>query len=127
MEKNLRKIILVLFASFLLTACNNDSKLSISELENVPDDVQAAIDSESTLQLINEGKNIAYVVFQSNGEVITDLEEQGDTLKIKLDRKKGNDDVIVHHVYKLTLDKKHKTIDVLINGESKPFDTITGI
>lgn len=122
----MRKIILILFATFLLTACNNNSILSFSELEIVPDDVQAAIDSESTLQLIYEGENIAYVVYKSNGEVSTFLEEQGDTLKIKLDTKKENDDVIVQRVYKLTLDEKHNAIDVLINGQSKPFDVVTG-
>lgn len=125
-DGNLRKIILVLFATLLLTACNNNSKVSFTELEIVPEDIQDAIDSESTLQLIYERENIAYVVYQSNGEVGTDIEEQGDTVKIKLDTKKDNDDVIVQRVYKLTLDEKHNTIDMLLNGQSKPFDLVTG-
>lgn len=124
----MRKIVLILFASILLTACNsNNSTLSIRELDNVPDDVQGVIDSENTLQLINEGENTAYVVYQSKGKVITDLEEQGDTLKIKLNVTKEDDDPIVQHVYKLTLEDKHTAIDVLINAESTPFDNVTGI
>lgn len=125
----MKKIVLILFASILLTACNsNNSTLSISELEVVPDDVQDAIDSaESTLQLINDGEKTAYVVYQSKGEVIPDLEEQGDTLKIKLNVTKEDDDVIVQRVYKLTLDDKHEALDVLINGESTPFDVVSSI
>ena len=124
----MRKIVLILFASILLTACNsNNSTLSISELEVVPDDVQDAIDSESTLQLINEGEKTAYVVYQSKGEVVTDLEEQGDTLKIKLNVTKEDEDEIVQRVYKLTTDDKHKALNVLINGKSTPFDVVSGI
>ncbi|MGG4268110.1 peptidylprolyl isomerase [Peribacillus simplex] len=124
----MRNIVVILFTSILLTACNaNHSTLSISELEVVPEEVQDAIDPESTLQLIDEGKKTAYVVYQSKGEVNTDLEEQGDTLKIKLNVTKEDDNVIVQRVYKLTLDDKNKTLYVLINGESTPFDVVTGI
>ena len=40
------------------------------------------IDSNYMLQLIYDGEDIAYVVYQSNGTVVTDLEVQGDTLKV---------------------------------------------
>lgn len=123
----MRRIIFILFTLMLLTACNtNNSILSMSELEVVPDDVQAVIDPQYTLQLIFEGENIAYVVYQSKGQVVTDLEEQGDTLKVKLQVTK-EDDVIEQHVYKLTLDDKHEVIDALINGESASFDSVTGL
>ncbi|MGE7602419.1 peptidylprolyl isomerase [Peribacillus sp. NPDC097675] len=124
----MRKIVLILFVSILLTACNsNKSELSISELEVVPSKVQDAIDSESRLQLINEGEKTSYVVFQSKGKVITGLEEQGDTLKIKLNVPKEDDDVVIQHVYKLTFNGKPKVLLVLVNEETIPFDVVSGI
>ncbi|MFZ0443200.1 MAG: hypothetical protein WAM95_00815, partial [Bacillus sp. (in: firmicutes)] len=79
------------------------------------------------LQLIYDGEDIAYVVYQSNGTVVTDLEVQGDTLKVKLDKTNKQDDVIEQRVYKFTLDPEHEVIDVLINGKSKSFDNVSSL
>ena len=110
----------------ILVACNT-STLSMSEIEIVPTDVQDKIDSNYELQLIYDGEDIAYVVYRSNGIVVTDLEVKGDTLRIKLDETNKKDDVIEQFVYKLTLDPEHKVIDVLINGKSKPFDNVSSL
>ena len=79
------------------------------------------------LQLIYDGEDIAYIVYQSTGTVVTDLEVQGDTLKVKLDETNKQDDVIEQRVYKFTLDPEHEVIDVLINGKSKAFDNVSSL
>ena len=112
--------------SGILVACNT-STLSMSEIDIVPNDVQEKIDSNYVLQLIYDGEDIAYVVYQSTGTVVTDLEVQGDTLKVKLDETNKQDDVIEQRVYKFTLDPEHEVIDVLINGKSKAFDNVSSL
>ena len=74
-----------------------------------------------------DGEDIAYVVYQSTGTVVTDLEVQGDTLKVELDETNKQDDVIKQRVYKFTLDPEHEVIDVLINGKSKAFDNVSSL
>lgn len=125
-RNGLKKIFLVFFAVFILTACNASTS-SISEMEEIPNKVQEAIDEESILQLINEGEDISYIVFQSKGTVTTDLETHGDTLIVKLDETNQQGEVLEQHVYKLTLDPVHKAIDIHINGKSTPIDNVTGI
>ena len=122
----LKKSLLVFLLVFFLTACNS-SALSISEIEIVPNKVQGVIDDNNTLQIINEGKNISYIVFRSKGIVTTDLETQGDTLIIKLDVTNQHDNAVKQHVYKLTLDPNLDTIDIRINGKSTVIDSVTGI
>lgn len=122
----MKKILLVFLAVFILTACNS-STLSISEMEIVPNKVQKAIDEKYTLQKINEGEDISYIVFRSKGTVTTDLETQGNTLIVKLDVTNQQDNAIEQHVYKLTLDPNHDTIDIHINGKSTTIDIVTGI
>ncbi|EON70628.1 membrane lipoprotein lipid attachment site-containing protein [Lysinibacillus sphaericus] len=122
----MKKFLLVFLAVFILTACNS-STLSISEIEIVPNKVQKAIDEKNTLQIINEGENISYIVFRSKGTVTTDLETQGDTLIVKLDVTNQQDNAIEQHVYKLTLDPNLDTIDIRINGKSTTIDSVTGI
>ncbi|MEY9975101.1 peptidylprolyl isomerase [Lysinibacillus sp. RC79] len=119
---------LVFLTVFILTACNSSSTLSISEIESVPEKVQKVIDEKNTLQKINEvDKDVSYIVFRSKGTVTTDLETQGDTLIIKLNVTNQQDNAIKQHVYKLTLDSNHDTIDIHINGKSTTIDNVTGI
>ncbi|WP_107947938.1 peptidylprolyl isomerase [Lysinibacillus parviboronicapiens] len=124
--KWIEEITFSVFVSIFLTACNS-SALSISEIEIVPNKVQGVIDDNNTLQIINEGKNISYIVFRSKGIVTTDLETQGDTLIIKLDVTNQHDNAVKQHVYKLTLDPNLDTIDIRINGKSTVIDSVTGI
>ena len=123
----MRNILILLMLITSITVACNTSTLSMSEIDIVPNDVQDKIDSNYVLQLIYDGEDIAYIVYQSNGTVVTDLEVQGDTLKVKLDETNKQDDVIEQRVYKFTLDPEHEVIDVLINGKSKAFDNVSSL
>ena len=123
----MRNILILLMLITAITVACNTSTLSMSEIDIVPNDVQEKIDSNYVLQLIYDGEDIAYVVYQSTGTVVTDLEVQGDTLKVKLDETNKQDDVIKQRVYKFTLDPEHEVIDVLINGKTKAFDNVSSL
>ena len=123
----MRNILILLMLITAITVACNTSTLSMSEIDIVPNDVQEKIDSNYVLQLIYDGEDIAYVVYQSTGTVVTDLEVQGDTLKVGLDETNKQDDVIKQRVYKFTLDPEHEVIDVLINGKSKAFDNVSSL
>ena len=123
----MRNILILLMLITSITVACNTSTLSMSEIDIVPDNVQDKIDSSYDLQLIYDGEDIAYIVYQSNGTVVTDLEVQGDTLKVKLDETNKQDDVIEQRVYKFTLDPGHEVIEVLINGKSKAFDNVSSL
>ena len=123
----MRNILILLMLITAITVACNTSTLSMSEIDIVPNDVQEKIDSNYVLQLIYDGEDIAYIVYQSNGTVVTDLEVQGDTLKVKLDETNKQDDVIEQRVYKFTLDPEHEVIDVLINGKLKSFDNVSSL
>ena len=123
----MRNILILLMLITAITVACNTSTLSMSEIDIVPNDVQEKIDSNYVLQLIYDGEDIAYVVYQSTGTVVTDLEVQGDTLKVELDETNKQDDVIKQRVYKFTLDPEHEVIDVLINGKSKALDNVSSL
>lgn len=126
----MKKTPLLLLIMFMLGGCTS-STLSFSKIELVPNNIQNVIDSddesEHTLQLINEGESISYLVLHANGEVATHLVEEGNTLKITLDETNPENDDVQQHVYKITKDRKHKKIEVYVNGQPTPFDNVTGI
>ena len=110
----------------ILAACNS-SEVSISEIQSIPNKVQDVINDDYTLQLINDGKKNAYIIFQSSGTVTAELEVIENILNIKLDSANEENNELKQYVYKLTWDKKHNTIEVLVNGQSTPFDNVTGL
>lgn len=120
------KKLLTLFLALILVACNS-SELSISEIQNVPNKVQDKINSDHTLQLINDDENTYYIIFHSKGMVTTKLETKDDILIVKLDSTNKDNNELKQFVYKLTRDAEHKTIEVLVNGQSIPFDNVTGV
>ena len=121
----MKKLILLTVLCTTLSACNaNDSKLSFSELNIVPNALQSKINPATTLQMINTKDDIAYIIYRTKKAVASDLEAQGDTLKIKLNESKTHKKT-KQHVYKLTLDPEHEIIDVYVNGKSTAFDNIT--
>jgi len=121
----MKKLILLTVLCTTLSACGiNESKLSFSELKTIPNDLQTKLDPDSTLQMINTKDDIAYVIYRTKKAVASDLEAQGDTLKIKLNESKTHKKT-KQHVYKLTLDPEHEIIDVYVNGKSTAFDNIT--
>ncbi|MGM0844957.1 MAG: peptidylprolyl isomerase [Bacillota bacterium] len=121
----MRKILVLVFLMVsILSACNS-SKLSFSEIENVPNKVQEKVDSNLKLQSITDGEKGNYIVFHSNGDVETDLETQGDTVTIKFNVTNLQDDVVKQNTYYLMTGPESNVIDVLVNGESMPFDNVT--
>ena len=118
---------LLLLSALMITACN-DTALSISELEIVPDEVLENITPDDTLQMINEGDDIAYIVYFSSGTVTPRLETEGEMLIIQLEvTGQEEDDEEKPYVYKLTLDPELEMIDIFINGKSVPFDRVTAL
>lgn len=123
--KGLKKLfVLVLLVISILSACNS-STLSFSKIENVPNNVQDKVDSNLKLQLINDGEKGYYIVFHSSGDVETDLETQGETVTIKFNVTNLQDEVVKQNTFYLTTDPEHDVINVLVNGESMPFDKVT--
>ncbi|WP_329470584.1 hypothetical protein [Exiguobacterium sp. 9-2] len=121
----MKKLLMLTILCTTLSACNaNDSKLSFSELKIVPNALQSKINPATTLQMINTKDDIAYIIYRTKKAVASDLEAQGDTLKIKLNESKTHKKT-KQHVYKLTLDPEHEIIDVYVNGKSTAFDNIT--
>ncbi|WP_391117151.1 peptidylprolyl isomerase [Psychrobacillus sp. L3] len=117
---------LTLFLTLVLAGCNS-SELSISEIQSVPNKVQEGINSDYTLQLINEGENNAYILFQSKGTVTAELEVKDNILNIKLDNANQENNELKQYVYKLTRGKaEYDSILVLVNGQTMPFDNVTG-
>ncbi|WP_273129403.1 peptidylprolyl isomerase [Bacillus weihaiensis] len=121
----MKKIVVLVFMVVLILSACTSSKLSFSEIENVPNNVQDKIDSNLKLQSITDGGKGYYIVFHSSGDVETDLETQGDTVTIKFNVTNLQDDVVKQNTYYLTTATETDVIDVMVNGESIPFDNIT--
>jgi hypothetical protein len=123
-----RVFALVILVILILSACNsNSSTLSFSEIEKVPNNVQDKIDSNLKLQLIDDGEKGSYIVFQTSGKVETNVETQGDTVTIKFRISNSQSDAVKQNTYYLTTDPIHDAIDIQVNGESTPFDSITAL
>ncbi len=117
----------MVFVTMILAACNS-SELSITEIQSIPIEVQDRINTDYTLQLINDGKKNAYIIFQSSGTVTAELEVIENILNIKLDSANEENNELKQYAYKLTRgDATYDTIHVLVNGEATPFDSVTGI
>jgi hypothetical protein len=121
-----RVLLSVLFAVLVLSACHS-SQLSFSENENVHQNLEAHIDPDLQLQLINDGTKGAYVVFHSKGDIEADLDPQDNIVNILFDERNPQADNVKRNVYYLTTDSKQDTINVPVNGEKMPFDVVTGI
>ncbi|KIL48381.1 hypothetical protein [Jeotgalibacillus campisalis] len=116
--------------SIVLTACQETSEtssLSFSEIEVVPEEVQEAMNGEETVQLITQEEYTYYLVFRSVKDVTANVETQDDTLIIKLDEENSQGKLLKANVYRLTVDPENEIIDIQVNGESVPIDSIAGI
>jgi thioredoxin-related protein len=123
--KGLKKIFVLVFLVFLILSACNSSKLSFSEIENVPNNVQDKIDFNYKLQSINVDGKGYYIVFHSSGDVKADVETQGETVTIKFNETNLQDGIVKQYTFYLTTDPDHDEINVLVNGESMPFDNVT--
>jgi len=91
------------------------------------EELQNVIDPTAQLQLINEGEDISYVVYQFAEVVAADIEEDGETIKVNLNVAEEGDDVSEQTIYKLTLNEEHEIIEIFVNGKSTPIDVVSGI
>lgn len=122
----LRKIVVsVLFVLLLLSACNT-STLSFSEIENVPKKIEEVINDDLELQFIDDEQG-TYVIFHSHGEIEANLEPQDNIVTINFTELDPQDEEIKRNVYYLTMDSKHDSIIVKVNGEEKSIDVYTGV
>lgn len=118
---------LMLVMAIILVACNS-SELSITEIQSIPTKVQDRINSDYTLQLINDSeKGDAYIIFQSSGTVTAQVEVRENILDIKLDSANQENNELKQYVYKITRgDAEYDTVNVIVNGQATYFDNSTG-
>ena len=117
----------MLYISFLLVACDSSTEMNFHEIQSVPDKVQDAINNDHRLQIVYDDDQTAYISFKSKGDVTADYELEDNVLTLKFVEEKQNDEE-KRFVYKLTRgEKAYDTIYVLVNGESVPFNLVTGI
>ena len=120
----MKRIVAVLFLiTFTLLGCQSDMTLSITELERVDPEVEQMIRIEEGMQLVYL-KEQPYIVFYSADDVSVDLEENEDTVIVHLDVEETDDQEMKQHVYELSIEPEHDTIEVHINGELVPFDDV---
>ena len=114
----------MLFVTMILVACNS-SEVSIREIESIPNKVQDVINTDYTLQLINDGEKNAFIIFQSPGTVTAKLEVIENILNIKLDRTNEENGELKQYAYKLTRgDATYDSIQVLVNGKETPISKV---
>ena len=114
-------LILCAVVLFVLPACGQ-KKLSLEEVEKAPKKVAEAVNPEDPLQIIT--KNGAYyIVFQSSKDVSAKLESNGQTAVVQLNEADADSQESLH-VYALTIDAEHDTLDIKVNGESASFPMI---
>lgn len=125
---NMKKLLSLLFVSAILLAACNSSELSITEVQKIPQKVQESIDTDYTLQLVNDSKSdVKYIIFQTVGSVTAELEEREKILDIKLDTENEENSELKQYVYKITRgDAQYDSINVKINGQDTPIDSSTG-
>lgn len=111
----------------VLSACQF-SNTSFSEIKKTPQKLEAYIDPDLTLQLINDGEKGAYIVFNSIKVVKADISKENDAVVISFDEIEPEKEDKERNLYYLKTDINHDKIQVLVNGEERPFDEIsTGI
>ena len=122
----MKKLLGIMFLVLLiLTACNSPK---LSKVDALTDELQGKIDPNLRLQLINteyNTENGSYIIFHTSGEVEADLDTQDNRVIINFTVQNSEDDTVQQHVYYLTTDTLHDTIDVKVDGQSIPFDNIT--
>lgn len=114
---------IMIVSVIMLSACQSTT-LSLKEVQKIPKDIQNSIDVTQKLQSFIDGEKGSYIIYRTVGKVSATVEENGDTVIVNLDVDESDDDVVNQHVFYLTIEPKHETIDVLENGESIPFDQV---
>ena len=113
---------------FVLTACN--SKLEIIEMKSVPNDLQKVLEQlgmNSYVQVINDGRDISYIVINTKDTVMLSVENNDDTISVDIEEVEGQNENIDQHIYKLTRDRDYEYFQLYKNGEGIPVDVVTGM
>lgn len=122
MRKNM---MLGLLTAIILSACNS-STVSISEVKGAPKSIEKEAKAAYDLQLIQDGDNQTYLVYQTSKRVSADLKQKDDVITIELDESESESKTKKPFIYKLSLDSPNHTLKVFINGKKTPFDRIKG-
>ncbi|SIT88451.1 hypothetical protein [Edaphobacillus lindanitolerans] len=121
----MKRLVTVLLGTIWLAGCGSSGP-AVEELDRVPREVEEAIETEHSLQMIDNG-TASYLVFRTYLSVKPEFETRGSTLIIDLKEAPPKSDQIKTHVYKVETDWKLDTIETRINGEPAPFAVITSI
>ncbi|WP_432352575.1 peptidylprolyl isomerase [Sporosarcina sp. A2] len=114
----MKGLVIGLLFALVLTGCSVPAT-SLKEIKSAPTNVESVIDSNVPLQYITTGQTVSYVVFHSSGDVVADTDLQDNILLIKFNVVNEQVGERKPHIYKLTSDSKHDSLDFLVNGESQ--------
>lgn len=121
----LKKSFFFLFIFTLLLAACSSSTPSLTEVKNVPHEVESNIHAEETLQQIHAG-NDTYIVLQSAKAVSAKLTLDENVLNINFQQTGQENKQRQIYVYQLNRgNATYDTMNVFINGKATPFDNIS--
>ncbi|SEJ76070.1 hypothetical protein SAMN04488127_2733 [Bhargavaea ginsengi] len=116
----------LIVAGLIAAGCSDPEVTSFSEVNQLPGKAWEQVDPALSLQMLNS-KDKSYIVFQSEQAVEADYEIKDNMVIIKLEETVSTQGAGTDtHVYELTTDAKQDTIEVRVNGEQRPFDSVTG-
>jgi len=121
----LKKLLVVVVLAFSIFSACHSTTSSFREVEDVPNHVQDKIDRTYKLQSINNSGKGYYIVFHSSGDVEVEVETQGESVTIRINEANLHNESVKQYTYYLTTDQEHDVLNVLVNGESMPFDNVT--
>ncbi|MBD7908849.1 lipoprotein [Sporosarcina gallistercoris] len=120
----MKRLVVGLLLVLVLAGCSASAS-SLKEMKIAPKNVEAVMDSSVPIQYISMDKTVSYLIYHSAGDVEADTEIQDNVLLVKLDVTNENGGERKPHIYKLTSDSKHDSIDFRVNGESQPISLYT--
>jgi len=123
-EKMKKYLLIIVVVLLMATGCQL-ATLSIIEVENAPDISAKSIDPTAKLQLINDGTKHKYIIYQANSEIDASVEAENNVVKINLDKRNETEGDPQQHIYYLTTEDKHDTIQVFADGIEIPFNNVT--
>ena len=121
----LKKIILVFTLFLTLVACSKPTP-GLEEVTKVPKDIQEQVNPEYRLQSIWSEDGGSYIIFQSTGDVEADIQIDGKSVRIQFEETNTKDASfgIQQYTYYLYLEGEDNFLEVYVNDESMPFNTI---
>jgi len=121
-----RLFISVVVGLLLFTSCQATTP-SITEVEKPSKKLAETIDESVTLQLITNGPNKAYIVFQTENDVNADILGEDNTVSIHLNKINTENDDVQQHIYYIKKPSEYETIQVFVDGEETYFNQATSL